>query len=172
MGYGLKVSRSWNKNCNVVTSPKKWTNEFIFLSWWSRNIWNLNFDFKFQVFLDRQDKKNKLVCLFFFGRNFSSTILFWDLMTFIRSGLTYLWGTQRIGQKDHQIAYILTLVFWIMRIRLCWPQTLYSKTINQSLPAFMLRNLILKSAICNCCVHEIMGKNTIKFRKVQEIFPY
>ena len=70
VGYGLKVSRSWNKNCNVVTSPKKWTNEFIFLSWWSRNIWNLNFDFKFQVFQDRQDKKINWFVFFWGGEKF------------------------------------------------------------------------------------------------------
>ena len=47
-------------------------------------------------------------------------------------------GTQRIGKKDPQVAYILTLVFWIMSICLFWPHRL---------PALVLRNLIGKSEI-------------------------
>ena len=31
--------------------------EFVFLSWQSGNTWNLNFNFKFQVFPDCQDRK-------------------------------------------------------------------------------------------------------------------
>ena len=37
----LKVSRSRNKNCRTITSPKKQTNEFVFLSWRLGNTWNL-----------------------------------------------------------------------------------------------------------------------------------
>ena len=32
-------------------------NEFVFLSWLSRNTWKINFDFKFQVLPDHQDRK-------------------------------------------------------------------------------------------------------------------
>ena len=39
------------------------TNEFDFLSWRLGNTWNLNFDFKFQVFWGHQDRKtNSFVC--------------------------------------------------------------------------------------------------------------
>ena len=31
--------------------------EFVFLSWWLGNTWNLNFDFKFQVFPSHPDRK-------------------------------------------------------------------------------------------------------------------
>ena len=42
---GVKVIRSRKKICRAVTSPKKRTNEFVFLSWRLGNTWNLNFDF-------------------------------------------------------------------------------------------------------------------------------
>ena len=59
-GY-LKVSRS--QNCRVVTSPKNWTNKFVFLYQWLGKTCNLNFDFKFQVFLSCQDRNtNSSVC--------------------------------------------------------------------------------------------------------------
>ena len=38
----------------LLTSPKKRLKEFVFLSWRLGNTWNLNFDFKFQVFLSCQ----------------------------------------------------------------------------------------------------------------------
>ena len=37
------------QNCRAVTSPKKWTNKFVFLSWRLGNTWNLKLKFKFQV---------------------------------------------------------------------------------------------------------------------------
>ena len=47
----------------LLTSPKKWTNEFVFYPDNSGNTWNLNFDFKFQVFPSRQDRKiDSFVC--------------------------------------------------------------------------------------------------------------
>ena len=46
------------QNWQSVTSPKKWTNELVFLSWRLGNTWNLNFDFKFQVFPCHQDRKH------------------------------------------------------------------------------------------------------------------
>ena len=33
------------------------TNEFVFLSWWLKNTWNLKSKFKFQVFASLQDRK-------------------------------------------------------------------------------------------------------------------
>ena len=33
------------QNCRAVTSPKLQKSEFVFLSRWLRNTWNLNFDF-------------------------------------------------------------------------------------------------------------------------------
>ena len=51
------VSRSRKQNCWAITSTKKWTAEFVFLSWRLGNTWNLNFDFKFQIFPSRQDRK-------------------------------------------------------------------------------------------------------------------
>ena len=46
--------------CNF---SKKWVNKFVFLSWWHRNTWNLNFNFKLQVFPSRQDRKtNSSIC--------------------------------------------------------------------------------------------------------------
>ena len=46
----------------LLTSPKKWTNEFVFLSWRLGNTWNLNFDFKLQVFPSLHDRET----IFFF----------------------------------------------------------------------------------------------------------
>ena len=61
----------WKKR--PFTSPKKRTYEFVFLSWRLGNTWNLNFDFKFQVFLSRQDRKiNSFV--HFSGRSYTSNI--------------------------------------------------------------------------------------------------
>ena len=60
----LKVSSSRNKIVEPKTSPKKQMNEFVFLSWWLRNTWSLNLDFKFQVFLSRQDRKTNLFVCF------------------------------------------------------------------------------------------------------------
>ena len=60
----LKVSRSRDKNCRAVTSPKKWIEQFVFLSWWLRNTSNLNFDFKFQIFLRIRIRIEKQICLF------------------------------------------------------------------------------------------------------------
>ena len=46
----------------LISKPKKETNEFVLLSWQLRNTLNLNFYFKFQVFPSRQDRKtNSLV---------------------------------------------------------------------------------------------------------------
>ena len=56
----LKVSRSRNKIVEPKTSPKKWINEFVFLSWWLVNT----FDFKFQAFPSRQDRKTNLFVCF------------------------------------------------------------------------------------------------------------
>ena len=64
--YHSKGQLILKQNCRAVTSPKKWKNEFVFLSWHSRNTWNLNFDFKCQVFPDCQ------------GRKTNSFIRFWD----------------------------------------------------------------------------------------------
>ena len=59
----VKVSRSGNKSCRAETSPKKQTNEFVFLSWRLGNTWNLKSKFKFQVFPSHQDRKtNSFVC--------------------------------------------------------------------------------------------------------------
>ena len=52
------------QNCRAITSPKKQTNEFVLLSWWLRNTWNLKLKFKFQVFPDRQDRKRIFVFCF------------------------------------------------------------------------------------------------------------
>ena len=43
----------------LLTSPKKWMNEFAFLSWRLGNTWNLNFDF-WVVRIEKQ------ICLFVF----------------------------------------------------------------------------------------------------------
>ena len=43
-----KTKCQLKQNCRAVTSPKKPTNEFVFLSWRLGNTWNLKF--KFQVF--------------------------------------------------------------------------------------------------------------------------
>ena len=51
IGFGLI------HNCRAVTSPKKGTDKFVFLSWRLENTWNLNFYFKFQVFPSCQDRK-------------------------------------------------------------------------------------------------------------------
>ena len=94
----LKVSRSWKKNCRAVASPKKQTDEYVFLSWWLKNTWKLNFDFKFQVFPSRQDRKtNSFVC--FLREAFGSTILFWDLLTFTKTGL------QKIKSKTKSVVF-------------------------------------------------------------------
>ena len=45
------------QNCQTITSSKKQTKEFVFLSWRLGNPWNLNFDFKFQVFSSRLGRK-------------------------------------------------------------------------------------------------------------------
>ena len=77
----LKVSSSRNKIVEPKTSPKKQMNEFVFLSWWLRNTWSLNLDFKFQVFLSHQDRKtNSFVC--FLGEVTAQQIFFQDLLTF------------------------------------------------------------------------------------------
>ena len=56
----LKVSRSQNKIVEPKLLPKKWMNEFVFLSWQSKNIWNLKSKFQFQVFSVCQDRKSNL----------------------------------------------------------------------------------------------------------------
>ena len=43
----------------LPTSSKKQTNKFVFLSWRLGNTWNLNFDFKSSI---RIEKKNLFVC--------------------------------------------------------------------------------------------------------------
>ena len=48
------------QNCRAITSPRKRTNTFVFLTWQLRNTWNLKSKFKFQVFLGRQDRKTNL----------------------------------------------------------------------------------------------------------------
>ena len=52
------------RNCRAVTSPKKQMNKLFFLSWWLWNTWNLNFDFKFQLFLGCQYRKTNLFVCF------------------------------------------------------------------------------------------------------------
>ena len=57
------MSVDLKKNCRAITSPKKQTDEFVFLSWRLRNTWNLKSKFKFQVFPSHQDRKtNSFVC--------------------------------------------------------------------------------------------------------------
>ena len=48
------------QNCRAVTSPKKQTDKFVFLSWWLGNTWNLKLRFKFHVFPSHQDRKTNL----------------------------------------------------------------------------------------------------------------
>ena len=65
----LKVSRSRNKIVEPQILPKKQTNILVFLSW--------------TVYCSSQDgKTNSFVG--FFGRIWGSTVLFWDLLTFLR----------------------------------------------------------------------------------------
>ena len=56
---------------------------------------------------------------------------FWNQVGY---GLLDLLGTQRIEQKDPQVAYILTLVFWIMSISLCWPGSTCFGRLKQFIP--------------------------------------
>ena len=67
----------------LLTSPKKRTNESVFLSWRLGNTWNLNFDFKFQVLPSRQDRKTSSL-VHFLGevkaRQFCFEI-YWPLVT-------------------------------------------------------------------------------------------
>ena len=63
------------QNCQAVASPKKQTNQFVFLFWWLKNTWNLNF----QVFSSRQYKRN---CSFVFWISYDTKILFRDQLTF------------------------------------------------------------------------------------------
>jgi hypothetical protein len=67
--------------CRAVTSPKKRTIDFVFLSWWLRLTWNLKLKFKFQVFPSRQDRKTNSFVRFLgeiTARQFSSEI-YWPL---------------------------------------------------------------------------------------------
>ena len=55
-----------SQNCRAVTSPKKRTDKFVFLSWRLENTWNLNFDFKFKYF--RVVRIEKQICPFVFWK--------------------------------------------------------------------------------------------------------
>ena len=72
------------RKCRAVTSPKKRTNQFVFLSWRLGNIWNLNFNFKFQVYPGHQDRKtNSFVC--FLGKVIAPQFcleIYWPLEKF------------------------------------------------------------------------------------------
>ena len=60
---GSKGQYISKQNCRAVTSPKKRTNEFVFLSWRLGNTWNLKSKFKFQIFPSSQNRKtNAFIC--------------------------------------------------------------------------------------------------------------
>ena len=61
----VKVSKVSKRNCQVVTSPKKQSDEFVFLSRRLGYTWNMNFNLKyFQVV-----RIEKQIRLFIFGRS-------------------------------------------------------------------------------------------------------
>ena len=96
---GQQISK---QNCRTITSPKKQMNKFVFLSWWLWNTWNLNFDFKFQVFPSGQDRKTySSVC--FLGEFTAQQFCFQDLLT--RSDLIMLTWIISDFFRDH--IYIL-----------------------------------------------------------------
>ena len=67
-----------------MTSPKKQTDEFVFLSGWLGNTWNFKWKFKFQVFPSRQDRKKNRSFVCFLGEVTAQQFCFeiyWPLWT-------------------------------------------------------------------------------------------
>ena len=56
-----KISK---QNWRAVTSPKKQTDKFAFLSWQLGNTWNMNFDFKFQVYIWKESVVSNSISYF------------------------------------------------------------------------------------------------------------
>ena len=93
--------------CNF---SKKWVNKFVFLSWWHRNTWNLNFNFKLQVFPSRQDRKT------------NSSICFWGEVTTRQFCFEIYWPLVEMASSS----VVQKFKFWSIEN----PKSSYCKVVN------------------------------------------